>query len=61
MRVQQVDIKLESKTRDAVFVTLGLSVQYRVIRRDAFHAYYSLTNPEKQIMALVYEIGRADV
>ena len=61
LRVQQVDIKLESKTRDAVFVTLALSVQYRVIRSDAFQAYYSLTDPEKQIMALVYDAVRSKV
>ena len=61
LRVQQVDIKIESKTRDAVFVTLGLSVQYRVIRRDPFQAYYSLTDPEKQIIALVYDAVRSRV
>ena len=56
-----MDLKLESKTKDAVFVTLALSVQYRVIRSDAFQAYYSLTNPEKQIMALVYDAVRSKV
>lgn len=54
-------MKLESKSKDAVFVTIGLSVQYRVIRSDAFQAYYSLTDPEKQIAALVYDAVRSKV
>lgn len=61
LRVQQLDMKLESKTKDAVFVTLGLSIQYRVIRSDAFQAYYSFTDPEKQIVALVYDAVRSKV
>ena len=54
-------MKLESKSKDAVFVTIGLSVQFRVIRSDAFQAYYSLTDPEKQIAALVYDAVRSKV
>lgn len=60
LRVQQLDMKLESKTKDAVFVTIGLSVQYRVMRSDAFQAYYSFTDPEKQIVALVYDAVRSN-
>lgn len=61
LRVQQADVKLESKTKDAVFVSIGLSVQYQVMRSDAFQAYYSLTDPEKQIVALVYDVVRSKV
>ena len=61
LRVQQVDVELESKTMDAVFVTIGLSVQYRVVRTSAFQAYYSLTDPGKQIVALVYDAVRSKV
>ena len=48
-RVQQLDVREETKTLDNVFLTAVVSVQYQVLRESVFEAFYSLTNPAQQI------------
>lgn len=48
-RVQQLDVRVETKTLDNVFLTAVVSVQYQVLRESVFEAFYSLTNPAQQI------------
>lgn len=58
-RVQQIDVRVETKTLDNVFLTAVVSVQYQVLKENVFEAYYSLTNPVQQITAHVYDVMRA--
>jgi len=48
-RVHPVEVRVETKTLDNVFVTAVVSVQYQVLRENVFEAFYSLTHPERQI------------
>lgn len=58
-RVQQIDVRVETKTLDNVFLTAVVSVQYQVLRENVFEAFYALTNPAQQITAHVYDVMRA--
>jgi len=58
-RVQQIDVRVETKTLDNVFLTAVVSVQYQVLKENVFEAYYALTNPAQQITAHVYDVMRA--
>mmetsp|Transcript_33569 Transcript_33569/g.80313 ORF Transcript_33569/g.80313 Transcript_33569/m.80313 type:complete len:280 (+) Transcript_33569:197-1036(+) len=60
-RVQQLDVRVETKTKDNVFVSTVVSVQYQVIREKAYQAYYSLTNTQQQITAHVYDVMRSQL
>lgn len=61
MRVQQLDVVVETKTGDDVFVHLKVSVQYFVIQEKVFEAYYKLSNVHQQITAFVFDLVRARV
>lgn len=56
MKVQQFDVKVETKTQDNVFVQIPVSIQYRVIPDSVEAAYYKLTDPVKQIESMVYNV-----
>jgi regulator of protease activity HflC (stomatin/prohibitin superfamily) len=56
MRVQELPFKIETKTKDNVFVVIPVSVQYLVLPDKVSDAYYKLTNPEKQIESYVYNV-----
>lgn len=56
-RVQQLSVRVETKTLDNVFLTAVVSVQYQVLRDKTFEAFYSLTNPQQQITAHVYDVS----
>jgi len=60
-RVQQLDVRVETKTLDNVFLTAVVSVQYQVLRENVFQAFYALTNPAQQITAHVYDVLRAQL
>jgi len=60
-RVQQLDVRVETKTLDNVFITAVVSVQYQVIRAQVFDAFYSLTNPSQQITAHIYDVMRSQL
>ncbi|KAL9190794.1 hypothetical protein ACHAXT_000500 [Thalassiosira profunda] len=60
-RVQQLDVRVETKTKDNVFLTAVVSVQYQVIREKVYEAYYSLTNTQQQITAHVYDVMRSQL
>jgi regulator of protease activity HflC (stomatin/prohibitin superfamily) len=61
LRVQQLDVKCETKTRDNVFCTVVISVQYQVQRDAAYDAYYKLTDSRQQISSYVFDVVRAAV
>jgi regulator of protease activity HflC (stomatin/prohibitin superfamily) len=61
LRVQQLDVRCETKTKDNVFVTVVASVQYRAHVETAEDAFYKLSNPREQIKAYVFDVVRASV
>ncbi|GBG59642.1 hypothetical protein CBR_g49906 [Chara braunii] len=61
LRLQQLDVKCETKTKDNVFVNVVVSVQYRAEEARAKDAFYKLTNPRLQIQAYVFDVVRASV
>jgi regulator of protease activity HflC (stomatin/prohibitin superfamily) len=61
LRVQQLDVQVETKTKDNVFVFVIVSVQYFVPADKASDAFYKLQNPQEQITAYVFDTVRARV
>jgi len=61
LKIQQLDVNIETKTKDNVFVMLNVSVQFRVLERFANDAHYMLDNPKDQIRAYVFDVVRAEV
>eukprot|EP01023_Acetabularia_acetabulum_P011153 TRINITY_DN15092_c0_g2_i3.p1 TRINITY_DN15092_c0_g2~~TRINITY_DN15092_c0_g2_i3.p1 ORF type:complete len:329 (-),score=51.37 TRINITY_DN15092_c0_g2_i3:101-958(-) len=59
LRVQQLDVTCETKTKDNVFVNVVVSVQYQV--QDAVSAFYKLTDSRSQIKSYVFDVIRASV
>ena len=56
LRVNQITLTMETKTKDNVFVTIPISVQNRVRPEKAFDAFYKLSNPTEQIQAYVEQV-----
>lgn len=61
LRIQQLDVIIDTKTLDNVFMRMKVSVQYQVIRTQVADAYYKLENPENQITSFVFDVVRAEV
>lgn len=61
LRVQQLDVMVETKTKDNVFVKLKVSVQFVVDPQNVYDAFYKLENPYEQINAYVFDVVRAEV
>jgi regulator of protease activity HflC (stomatin/prohibitin superfamily) len=61
LKIQQLDVIVETKTKDNVFVKLKVSVQFRVLEESMFEAFYKLQNPTEQITAYVFDTVRAEV
>ncbi|KAK9143707.1 hypothetical protein Syun_013107 [Stephania yunnanensis] len=60
-RISSLDVRIETKTKDNVFVQLLCSIQYRVVKENADDAFYELQNPKEQIQAYVFDVVRAHV
>ncbi|CAN6807089.1 unnamed protein product [Brassica oleracea] len=58
-RINSLEVKIETKTKDNVFVQLICSIQYRVVKTNADDAFYELQNPREQIQAYVFDVVRA--
>jgi regulator of protease activity HflC (stomatin/prohibitin superfamily) len=61
LRVQQLDVPVETKTKDNVFVKVVVSVQFFILETKAYEAFYKLQDPTKQITAYVLDVVRARV
>ncbi|MBD3688812.1 SPFH domain-containing protein [Nanchangia anserum] len=59
LRIQQLDLTVETKTHDNVFVTIPVSVQYQV--SNAADSYYRLASPSQQITAYVFDRVRSSL
>jgi regulator of protease activity HflC (stomatin/prohibitin superfamily) len=56
LRVNQINLTMETKTRDNVFVTIPISVQNKVRPDKVFDAFYKLSNPVEQIQSYVEQV-----
>ena len=61
LRIQQLDVIIDTKTLDNVFVRMKVSVQYQVIEAQVADSFYRLENPENQITSYVFDVVRAEV
>jgi regulator of protease activity HflC (stomatin/prohibitin superfamily) len=61
LRVQQLGVMVETKTKDNVFVKVPVAVQYRALPERAGDTYYQLTDDQKQLTSYVLDVVRAKV
>ena len=61
LRIQQLDVIVETKTQDDVFVHLKISVQFLIRKDHVYDAFYKLQNPHEQITAFIFDVVRAEV
>ena len=61
LKIQQLDVIIETKTLDDVFVKLKVSVQYKVVTEKVYDAFYKLDYPHDQITSYVFDVVRAEV
>ncbi len=61
LKIQQLDVLIETKTLDDVFVRLKVSVQFKVIKTKVYDAYYKLDYAHDQITSYVFDVVRAEV
>lgn len=61
LKIQQLDVDVETKTRDNVFVNAKVSVQYQIIREKTAESYYKLENPQIQIESYVFDVVRSEI
>ena len=61
LRIQQIDCRCETKTKDNVFVEINVSVQYQIQRDNLYDAFYKLTDSRAQITSYVFDEVRATV
>ena len=59
LRIQELQVRAETKTRDNVFVHMSVAVQYQV--QNPYDAFYKLSNPRSQIESYVFDVVRAKV
>ncbi|MGO9776861.1 MAG: SPFH domain-containing protein [Terracidiphilus sp.] len=56
LRVSQISLTMETKTKDNVFVTIPISVQNRVRPEKVYDAFYKLSDPTAQIKSYVEQV-----
>jgi len=62
LRIQQLDLEMQSKTKDDVTVTLKLAIQYVVPDiSKIYDSFYKLSDPSRQIEAWVFDVVRSKV
>lgn len=61
LRIQQLDVDVETKTLDNVFVNTKVSVQYYIIPERIRESYYALEDPAHQIRSYVFDVVRSEI
>jgi regulator of protease activity HflC (stomatin/prohibitin superfamily) len=61
VKIQQLDVMVETKTFDDVFVKLKVSVQFRILPEKIYEAFYKLEYPHDQITSYIFDVVRAEV
>ena len=59
LRIQELPVRVETKTKDNVFVQMTIAVQYNIMNPE--DAFYKLSNPTGQIESYVFDVVRATV
>src|SRR4029078_10862548 len=60
LRVQQLNVKIDTKTKDNVIVQIQVSVQFRIKSDGIYDAFYKLEDPAQQITAYVLDLVRSE-
>ncbi|MCL4107365.1 UNVERIFIED_CONTAM: hypothetical protein GTU68_067276 [Idotea baltica] len=61
LKILQLDVNVETKTKDDVFLKMKVSVQYQILKDSIYEAYYKLESPTAQITSYVFDTVRAEV
>ncbi len=61
LRIQQLDVIVETKTNDDVFVHLKISIQFQILHEKVYDAFYKLQNPHEQLTSYIFDLVRAEV
>lgn len=61
LKIQQLDVLVDTKTKDNVFVKVKVSVQFKVIKNKVYEAFYELDNSHAQITSYIFDVVRAEV
>lgn len=61
LKIQQLDVIVETKTKDDVFVHLKISVQFQILVENVYDAFYKLQYPHDQLTAYIFDVVRAEV
>ncbi|WP_185867189.1 SPFH domain-containing protein [Blattabacterium cuenoti] len=61
LKIQQLDVLVDTKTKDNVFVKVKVSVQFKVIKDKVYEAFYKLDNSHAQITSYIFDVVRAEV
>ena len=61
LKIRQLDVLVETKTEDNVFLRMRISVQFRVIAGAVYDAFYKLDDPETQINSYIFDVVRAEI
>jgi regulator of protease activity HflC (stomatin/prohibitin superfamily) len=59
LKIQHLEVRCDTKSRDNVFVSVSVVVQYRVMENKVASAYYKLTDPRAQISSYVHDVIRS--
>lgn len=59
LQVEQVEVKIETKTKDNVFVSFETAIQYKVDPAHVQEAYYLLDDPTAQMEAFISDVVRS--
>ena len=61
LRIQQLDVIVETKTNDDVFVHIKISIQFQILQEKVYDAFYKLQNPHEQLTSYIFDLVRAEV
>ncbi len=61
LRIRELNVEVDTKTKDNVTLQITTSVQYAVIAGKVYESYYKLANPQQQMQSYIVDIVRAEV
>lgn len=63
LRIQQLDVRVSTKTKDNVFVDIVVSAQYKILNDKAqiYKSFYELEDVKAQINSYLFDVVRAEV
>lgn len=63
LRIQQLDVRVSTKTKDNVFVDIVVSAQYKILneKTQIYKSFYELEDVKEQINSYLFDVVRAEV